>query len=824
MTTTTIFTIPEGETFQSFAQLNNFLIVITDHNRYYLLWDQDEESYTELESMPIPLMQFEKNIVYEDLRTETIQEGDYVGNLNPATVIEFQDAVDLHIELKSRLDGLINSYKPSGVIRGMVLLRFAYKLFDGTYVNHSMPYYVNVRADEDISTWVETLKIVSEINYGDATWDWYWDKLSMGDLKYIYKYTLEQAATLAKYKNIIQSLDIFMTNPVIDKDPDSYFCQQDDTETYNWIVNDGWEESSYIFNPPTNSVGQEEIRKEPLYYKILEVSIETLLDTPQPAALIDLPLKVAVNIESLETLPIDNFTHHTIWGSKNYNYNSKLHFGDITTKFFNGFYPFRWEYDNSELSTETYRTKTYIKTESGDKIVYNTFITPLMRTQNDLVLLQVTDVLTLAQMICYPDARAYKIEIQRESAGDFYTGDAPSIFASIPLIPHPYLNLAYYDTFMNIDTDYYLSSIETHYTDTYPDYYAIELDNLDEGVAKPLFNDINRVQISKVDNPLSLPAINSYQIGNDDESVIGFGSVVEPLSDGQFGQFPLYVFTTAGIFVMEQGDNEILYSNILPINKEVCNSPESITDIGGGVLYATEKGLNILSGKQITEISELLKGYPKQYLVNDTSYKAYLNDPYLVELLSDISTVDFLTYLEDAIMAYDYKNKEIIVTNDTYTYTYSYVFGIETNTWHKVNYVFSEFVILVPDTLGLRDGILYSIKDELVEYSETLLQTRPLKLGSLGRKSIERLVLRGMFNVADLTYSGLYMFGSLDGKSYKFLGGKNPQDNSTFNDILLKRTHYNVEFLILVFAGQLDDSSINFIELTYFDKWQNKLR
>lgn len=779
MTATTIFTIPAGETFQSFAQLNNILIVITDLNRYFLLYDVDTGTYSELEEIPMPLMDFQENILYTGLIAESGSAGNYLD-------AGYYDIIDAHTTARNYFNTLVNSYLSKGIFRGMVLLRFAYKLFDGSYIKHSNIYYLKVGYDVELDDY-----------HDDANYYFAYENISLGNIKYSYKFSQEDINILVKYSNVIQSLDIFMTNITPDTDQNTYVVKLVGEDGYAINEEDGWISTGvgYVI-VPENSVGKKKMINEINYYKIHSIELSSILEDNYLETLEELDLSDLQNILTFETLPVDNFTHHKVWGSKNYNYNSRLHFGDVTTKFFKGFYPFCWGYDYSTASTNNYLTKIYIRTDQGEKIVYRKFDTPLY-----------SYLLYTSHVISYPDSRAYKIEFLREdpnSPGDYYGRTIPVAF---DLKPHLFLNLSYYINPDGIDTKTPI---------------AITLDVLHDGIDNDLLNDPNRVQVSRLDNALVYEATNSYQVGNDDETIIGFGSVVEPLSDGQFGQFPLYIFTTVGNFVLSQGSGAILYSNILPLNKDVCNNPLSITDIGGGVVYSTEKGLMILSGRQITEISQFLKGDPREYLINDTTYQDYLNDQNFVQLLSDLSTVNFLTYLSGAIIGFDYVNKEIIVSNDTYTF--SYVYNLESKSWHKITEVYSEFVKVIPKTYGYSSGILYDLTDEDYDYIETLIQTRPIKLDTLNHKSIERLVLRGYYDVKDLTYSALLIYGSVDGKSYKFLTGRSRQDDSTFQDLLVKNTHSSFKYFILVFVGQLKDSSINFIEVSYSERFGNKLR
>ena len=107
-------------------------------------------------------------------------------------------------------------------------------------------------------------------------------------------------------------------------------------------------------------------------------------------------------------------------------------------------------------------------------------------------------------------------------------------------------------------------------------------------------------------NPFYHPAINSYRIGSG--KILGMSTNVTALSQGQFGQFPIFCFTTDGIWTMNIGSGETLINTITPLSRHVCNNPESITPIDGGTAFTTTKGLFIISGTEVIEISDLAEG------------------------------------------------------------------------------------------------------------------------------------------------------------------------------------------------------------------------
>ena len=55
------------------------------------------------------------------------------------------------------------------------------------------------------------------------------------------------------------------------------------------------------------------------------------------------------------------------------------------------------------------------------------------------------------------------------------------------------------------------------------------------------------MRVSRVDNPLFFPAVSTYSF---DADIVAVCSNTVAVSQGQFGQHPLYVFTTEGVWLM----------------------------------------------------------------------------------------------------------------------------------------------------------------------------------------------------------------------------------------------------------------------------------
>jgi hypothetical protein len=152
------------------------------------------------------------------------------------------------------------------------------------------------------------------------------------------------------------------------------------------------------------------------------------------------------------------------------------------------------------------------------------------------------------------------------------------------------------------------------------------------------------------------------------------------LSQGQFGQFPLYVFTEDGIWAMETNSVGDFVTN-KPLSREVCVNPASITSIDNAVIFVTDKGVMLLSGSQVVNISPFMNG--KQYTL-DTDAKVIIQNhqdfSHLIPAMTDATP--FMAFMKKASIAYDYSGQRLIcIAPDE---KYQYIYKLDTQTWHKV--------------------------------------------------------------------------------------------------------------------------------------------
>jgi hypothetical protein len=204
--------------------------------------------------------------------------------------------------------------------------------------------------------------------------------------------------------------------------------------------------------------------------------------------------------------------------------------------------------------------------------------------------------------------------------------------------------------------------------------------NLHSGIfptASPKDDTENKLYISDMDNPFAFLPRNAYSMQG---RPIGAAVANTALSQGQFGQFPLYVFTEEGIWAMETSSDGSFVS-AKPLSRDVCISPDSIASIDQAVVFVTEKGLMLLSGSQVTELSPFMNG--RHYLLNDSAKTIVSAQPGFektAEATSD--STPFMAFMRDASIGYDYQGRRLICFNRNELY--QYVYKLDTQTWHKI--------------------------------------------------------------------------------------------------------------------------------------------
>jgi len=710
----------------------------------------------------------------------------------------------------------LNNISADGFMTGGMFVRAAIKLFDGSYVLHTIPRFIAVNNFE-IGIYRDKGSLPDMFKVGFTT-----AKLNIMLLKNFYE------TNYSSIKELIQGISVFATafQPIIKWD------ETKDDNVKDILVSMPFGPSTAYLNTEITDVNPEfkEMCDSPSWYLIGEYSMTKLLESDVNEE-IDLK-NFYQDYATRETLPLDQFSHHLLYAGHSFNFISRLILSNVSTKFGDyRYFPIEPILDGSEypniapngfnsFGTRYVRLLTTIETDSGTifklgrqsvRNIYNNTSYPVG---------SVFVCIGLGE-IGYPDARAKRIDVLVSYDGnDWYK------MGGYNLVKSKYDNYAYYAN-TNFTTAAFahttgagnFSAIMHKFVDNIPV-------NLSSYPDKD-YNDTNRIQVSEVNNPFYYPAKYSYIVGT--QTVLASASNTEPLSTGQFGEYPLVCFCSDGLYSLYQGDGaNVLFTKVVPVGKEIADNIDNIIPVKGGVVFSTALDLNIIIGNNVQSISALLHGNPNFDLQGVATYGYRLSHINLVTLKNQLSAQNFKLYKLNSLVSYDAIHDELLVTKPNSGY--SYVYSFKSASWHKISRSYSILINAYPKLYAVQqfssnDGI-YSLSDEqLTGNVHVLISTRPVKLENNAAFSlIHRIFMRCEIQTPDSSFAGFYVFASNDLHTWQLMQGSDKRSGE-ITDILCTRSHQKAKYFVFVFASVLkENSSLNSIQVQHYPKLTQKIR
>lgn len=334
----------------------------------------------------------------------------------------------------------------------------------------------------------------------------------------------------------------------------------------------------------------------------------------------------------------------------------------------------------------------------------------------------------------YPNTNATKIVLQC-GADKYYT---------IPLKKHDFLNGAY--ALLDFGA---VREPET----TKPD----GLDNALTDASKEFpISAPNKIYTSEVGNPFYFPVLNIYTVGAG--NILNICAATKAMSQGQFGQFPLYAFTDEGVYALEVSSTGTFAAK-QPITRDICLSADGIASLDSAVLFPTQRGILLLSGSNAISITDTVcSEYPTDITVLpgfDTLHKMLGH----ADADSCFPTKPFQEYMSGSRIIYDYVHQRVWIYNPDYTYTY--VYSLRSQLWGMSYQTFASHLNDYPDALAVtKDGSLLSFSTFGADEAKCLFVTRPLKLGAGSLlKSPDAVIQRGFFESGHVATA---LYGSRD--------------------------------------------------------------
>lgn len=646
----------------------------------------------------------------------------------------------------------IDKLKSDGCIQNVSLIRWAVRMYDGTHILHSAPILLMVRMPIGIHGFMD-----SDYKSRSVSADYAYYKI---------KIDITIPKTL-KESDIYKGIDVFMAE----------IPYYDDTDTYKNDLQAIKVGDNYSFGGDPFYTSDEKLRERILetanFYRIAQYDFDS--DKFNGNTLSDIPdlSDILKNLVYQPALTDDTYSHNKLIAEKIFNYNSKLHISGTSQKLYDG-YPVEMfiSYAGSTVDVIRYISKTYIKTEAGTSIV--------VRDQD---LSDGESLLLLSPYITYPDSRAYQMEItiiyESEETRYLYS-------AKFDLKPHDFLNLSYYLPTGEINPITISGTVITEIPEAPQSSNNIE--------STP-----NKLKVSATDNPFIFPVEQTYTVGNG--KIIGLAAATPALSQGQYGQFPLYVFTDEGIYMLQVGAGEVIYTNCFPVSRDICDNPDSIISLDNAVAFTSDRKLFVLSGYSAKSISDSLEA-------------DYIPNPAHV-YMEGIENV-----LTEPLLAYNYPFGELIIKN-TEANT-AFIYDLQRKIWRQRKMKASYFIPSYPVCYAVSDeDEVYDLSQESNQLQNVTICTAPITLGTPGFKKIERSILRmlagGHFSIS--------IYVSNYNKTFYKIISMNINSDTLLSDILLPRIPSSWRnFYLFIEGDMLSDSTITRLDIQEKNTFNTKLR
>ena len=672
-------------------------------------------------------------------------------------------------------------------------VRYCYRMFDGSMIMHSSPVFIPVQIPD--SYMVLSANAFS-FNATDGVINTYDDftfqredgknntsRVHITKVAFIYyprnvdlRYTILDAKRneLEKWKDVIKSVDIFITPPISNVDTSEKISSLR-TGRRNYMLGKGL--LSLTFESVSSKIGdtsvyfpslsqdayRNKLKNTSAFYKVCSLKLSDLAICSAKKLPVD---KNAVYQISLQEQMKDDYkTHNSLFAQGGYVYNHRLNLYNMKEKLFQGFNGwvmlpglYILKYDDS-TDNQKYRYKIQkivvsLNTTSGTKYV---------ESSDRFFSRQDIDVFMISNLVkFYPDSRADKMAIFCKD----YSNKNDVIFV-FPLEQCAELNGA-----MHMGD----------FTDNFEQYKVESFDYTVDDVVELS----NKIYTSESDNAFYFPlnGINTVGIG----TIQGIASTTRALSDGQFGQYPLMAFSTDGIWAMEVSSKGT-YSSIHPISREVCSNPKSITQLDQSVLFATNRSISRIAESQVVSMSDVLDG--PGFNISGSLGK-FLN--FFVDAEGDSESVkttkaqmrqliDFtsspIEFFQRCQVIYDYKNSRILCLDVTQTSktstadTVALCYSIKDGSWSTflIQNVLTAINSYPHPYIQYRDGSVM-VLDKGYDYEDTteyhgIIVTRTLKFDE---DNVPDSITGYIHSLTSGSIPIMWLYGSNDNQNWHYIG------------------------------------------------------
>ena len=763
----------------SISSVGNVLTVLSDLGISYFLWNGNSYDYVG-EHMPELSLKFSLSPI-QAFVSDTFR---YAPEDGIAYDHYFTARSGLLNCEKAAVNQLFDKISESQYFTFPFFLRYAYRLFDGSVTMQSAPILL-----------ISSLNCIT-INIG---WENKNNKngggftASAANIRAIaIPYSIacsiiDSASRLENWKDIISSIDFFMS-----------------PQFYTNDVNAEWSNANVVEGEVPRRNIAPDISGNSNFYLIKSISIDELLSGLKDSPTFEIKPDFSItndNIVVRESLPDDFNSHNTLLPKIQHIFNSRLNVAMIREKFFCGYSPASL-FSYTELTKNVEASyNVFIKSNFGEF----TLSAPNPQT------IQVDDSYDIIWFF-YPDFRAKYVVFhikEYNDAGDVIYDE----YRKYSLKPHAILNGSYFSLFEDTANG---NKIQR----PLPDFSRADNNSAAEIVGEPSVSDVdfvvkaNYVYTSEVNNPFAFNQFGINAIGSGE--IIGIASASKALSQGQFGQFPLYAFCTDGVWALEPSANGA-FSTKQAVSRDVCTNLASITQLDCAVAFATARGIMLLQGSQCECLSNDLG--------TQRSFSAYdLGEEYLDSLLKEsginltcdeINIIPFPEFAKNCQIVFDYINQRIIIFSTQALYCYA--FSLKSKLWGMffANDIKNR-INSYTDALAMKGNNVVDFSRPETDCQKVLVVTNPLNLSAPDcLKAIRTVAQRGNFkqqNIKQILYGSrdLIHWHAISSSTNEFIRGWGGTPYK----------HFRIAFSANLSRGE----SISGSQILFEQRYTNKLR
>lgn len=699
----------------------------------------------------------------------------------------------------------------------------AIRLYDGTYINISNPFVLAPNAISNKFLYLKSKRTITSSGY-------------------LHKHGIKVEMSLKKgLEDIVQGATVFITQP------ESFI---DTTKTplrinnqYNPLYNDNMVEhtcsAAFYFKEAKDALDMIDSMS---YYRSMDI------DTDEFGKLVQ--LKTISQVE--ESLSLADMGRFTYGGTCAITYNSRLHIGNVSKSLFNAFDSITHDVMVLAKADPTFNTNfpgCYINThvEAGElansvlcDAVFEVSLGDTMK--NKTLYYKGKMQYPLPPIVSFPDTSAsklviylnvapinayYKVEMNLHKSNTcgmsyyIHFGDRKIIDSTLIYANYGYDNFGLpqfiqYEKFRLRDekgtVSWWQDGTNSIFTKITEEEYNAAIDKA-EASSKATESSPALIKVSEAENPLVFPAKDSVQVGSAEIQAIAANT--RPISEGQFGEAPLYAFTDEGVWMMMLGA-EGTYQSRQPVNRNICTDPDGILQIDDAVVYPTEQGVMLQEGGKSTCITEQLDGNGESFNFTSLPHSASILQK--AKMPADrVECVYFRTFLQKAKMIFNYYDRRIILFNPDYSY--AYVYCLKSQKWGMMESDFTDRVNIYPESYAINKNneIVNVYNPSRFEITPYVLCTRPLKLGTYSFKTFFQIRVEGFFLRWELGTCGIALYGSNDLNKWYLI------DTSSLPQMQVQGSPY--KYFRIVLIGNLSASeSLSGFQADIQERWQNKLR